>query len=79
MHIITHEYCTTGEVVSITDEELRAAENNEPLEDFPERTYGMICATLSVVEERSGVSKTGCSCMGWLKSGTDIVMQPCER
>ena len=70
---------TTGEVVSITDEELRAAENNEPLEDFPERTYGMICATLSVVEERSGVSKTGCSCMGWLKSGTGIVMQPYER
>ena len=27
---------TTGEVVSITDEELRAAENDEPLEDFSE-------------------------------------------
>ena len=26
---------TTGEVVSITDEELRAAENDVPLEDFP--------------------------------------------
>src|SRR5215467_5310179 len=26
---------TTGEVVSITDEELRAAENDAPLEDFP--------------------------------------------
>jgi hypothetical protein len=26
---------TTGEVVSITDEELRAAENEEPLEEFP--------------------------------------------
>jgi hypothetical protein len=25
---------TTGEVVSVTDEELRAAENDEPLEDF---------------------------------------------
>ena len=27
---------TTGEVVSITDEELRAAESDAPLEDFPE-------------------------------------------
>lgn len=27
---------TTGEVVSVTTEELRAAEENEPLEDFPE-------------------------------------------
>jgi hypothetical protein len=26
---------TTGEVVSVTDEELRAAENDAPLEDFP--------------------------------------------
>jgi len=26
---------TTGEVISITDEELRAAEEDEPLEDFP--------------------------------------------
>ena len=42
---------TTGEVVSITDEELRAAENDEPLEDFPEwqhdamRIAGEIVAT----------------------------------
>src|SRR5215813_10363757 len=27
---------TTGEVVSVTTEELRAAEEDEPLEDFPE-------------------------------------------
>ena len=42
---------TTGEVVSITDEELRAAENDEPLEDFPDwqhdaiRIAGEIVAT----------------------------------
>jgi hypothetical protein len=42
---------TTGDVVSITDEELRAAENDEPLEDFPEwqhdtiRIAGEIVAT----------------------------------
>ena len=33
---------TTGEVVSITDEELRAAENDEPLEDFPEWQHAAI-------------------------------------
>jgi hypothetical protein len=33
---------TTGEVVSITDEELRAAENDEPLEDFPEWQHDAI-------------------------------------
>jgi len=32
-----------------------------------------------VVEEHSDVSKTGYSYRGWLKSGTNIVMQPCER
>jgi Uncharacterised protein family (UPF0158) len=42
---------TTGAVVSVTDEELRAAENDEPLEDFPEwqhdaiRIAGEIVAT----------------------------------
>jgi hypothetical protein len=41
----------TGEVVSVTDEELRAAENDAPLEDFPEwqhdaiRMAGEIVAT----------------------------------
>ena len=39
----------------------------------------MICVTPYVVEERSGVSKTGFRHMGWLKSGIGIVMQPCER
>ena len=29
-------HTATGEVVSVTTEELRAAENEEPLEDFPE-------------------------------------------
>ena len=33
---------TTGEVVSITDEELRAAENDAPLEDFPEWQHDAI-------------------------------------
>jgi hypothetical protein len=33
---------TTGEVVSITDEELRAAENDESLEDFPEWQHDAI-------------------------------------
>ena len=33
---------TNGEVVSITDEELRAAENDEPLEDFPEWQHAAI-------------------------------------
>ena len=33
---------TTGEVVSITDEELRAAEENAPLEDFPEWQHDAI-------------------------------------
>src|SRR5215467_5648149 len=42
---------TTGDVVSITDEELRAAENDAPLEDFPDwqhdtiRIAGEILAT----------------------------------
>jgi hypothetical protein len=33
---------TTGEVVSVTDEELRAAENDAPLEDFPEWQHDAI-------------------------------------
>src|SRR5215475_5455806 len=33
---------TTGEVVAITDEELRAAENDEPLEDFPDWQHDAI-------------------------------------
>jgi hypothetical protein len=31
-----HLNTTTGEVVYITEEELRAAEEDEPLEEFPE-------------------------------------------
>jgi hypothetical protein len=41
---------TTGEVVSITDEELRAAENDEPLEDFPEWQHDAICIAGEIIE-----------------------------
>jgi hypothetical protein len=41
---------TTGEVVSITDEELRAAENDEPLEDFPEWQHDAIRIAKDIVE-----------------------------
>ena len=33
---------TTGEVIAITDEELRAAEHDAPLEDFPEWQHDAI-------------------------------------
>jgi hypothetical protein len=107
---------TTGEVVYVTTEELRAAENDEPLEDFPDWQHDVIrmakdivetdhylplpdrfeiheysimerfCLSVddedmrddlcdaSVVEEHFAGSKTGCSYMGWLKSGIGIVM-----
>ena len=41
---------TTGEVVSITDEELRAAEEDEPLEDFPEWQHDAIRIAKDIVE-----------------------------
>ena len=41
---------TTGDVVSITDEELRAAENDEPLEDFPEWQHDAIHIARDIVE-----------------------------
>ena len=41
---------TTGEIVSITDEELRAAENNEPLEDFPEWQHEAIRIAGEIIE-----------------------------
>ncbi len=41
---------TTGEVVSITDEELRAAENDEPLEDFPEWQHDALRIARDIVE-----------------------------
>src|SRR5215475_7599293 len=41
---------TTGEVVSITDEELRAAENDEPLEDFPDWQHDVIRMAKDIVE-----------------------------
>jgi hypothetical protein len=41
---------TTGEVVAITDEELRAVENDTPLEDFPEWQYDAICIAKDIVE-----------------------------
>jgi len=40
----------TGEVVSITDEELRAAENDEPLEDFPDWQHDVIRMAKDIVE-----------------------------
>jgi Uncharacterised protein family (UPF0158) len=40
----------TGEVVSITDEELRAAENDEPLEDFPDWQHDAIRMAKDIVE-----------------------------
>jgi len=41
---------TTGEVVPITDEELRAAENDEPLEDFPDWQHDVIRMAKDIVE-----------------------------
>jgi hypothetical protein len=41
---------TTGEIVSITDEELRAVENDEPLEDFPEWQHDAIRIAGEIVE-----------------------------
>jgi hypothetical protein len=41
---------TTGEVVSITDEELRAAENGGPLEDFPEWQHDAIRIAGEILE-----------------------------
>ena len=41
---------TTGEVVSITDEELRAAENDAPLEDFPEGQHDAIRIARDIIE-----------------------------
>ena len=40
----------TGEVVSVTDEELRAAENDEPLDDFPEWQHDAIRIAKDIVE-----------------------------
>jgi hypothetical protein len=40
----------TGEVVSITDEELRAAENDAPLEDFPEWQHDAIRIAGEIIE-----------------------------
>jgi len=41
---------TTGEVVSVTDEELRAAENDEPLEAFPAWQHDAIRMAGEIVE-----------------------------
>jgi hypothetical protein len=41
---------TTGDVVSITDEELHAAENEEPLDDFPEWQHDAIRIAKDIVE-----------------------------
>src|SRR5215470_5348894 len=41
---------TTGEVVSVTTEELRAAEEDEPLEDFPEWQHDAIRIAGEIIE-----------------------------
>jgi uncharacterized protein UPF0158 len=41
---------TTGEVVSITDEELRAAEHDAPLEDFPDWQHDAIRMAGEILE-----------------------------
>src|SRR5881397_3537762 len=41
---------TTGDVVSVTDEELRAAENDAPLEDFPEWQHDAIRMAGEILE-----------------------------
>ena len=41
---------TTGEVVAITDEELRAAEHDEPLEDFPDWQHDAIRIAREIIE-----------------------------
>src|SRR5215468_5887849 len=41
---------TTGEVVSITDEELRAAEEDTPLEDFPDWQHAALRIARDIVE-----------------------------
>src|SRR5215831_9466520 len=41
---------TTGEVVAITDEELRAAEHDAPLEDFPEWQHDAIHIAGEIIE-----------------------------
>jgi Uncharacterised protein family (UPF0158) len=44
---------TTGEVVSVTDEEFRAAENDVPLEDFPEWQHDAIRIAKDIIETDS--------------------------
>jgi Uncharacterised protein family (UPF0158) len=41
---------TTGEVVSVTTEELRAAEEEQPLEDFPEWQHDAIRIAEEIIE-----------------------------
>src|SRR5438552_8986856 len=41
---------TTGEVVAISDEELRAAEHDAPLEDFPDWQHDAIRIAKDIVE-----------------------------
>ena len=43
-------HTTTGEVVSVTTEELRAAEEDEPLEDFPEWQHDAIRIAGEIIE-----------------------------
>jgi len=68
---------TTGEVVSITDEELRAAENDEPLEDFPAWQHDAIHIAREILETAHYLPLT--TTFDIHECGTDIVMQPGER
>lgn len=46
----------TGEVVTITDEEFRAAEDNEPIEDFPEGQHKNIKTANEILETDDYIS-----------------------
>ena len=52
----TNQYINmaTGEVVILTDQELRAAEENEPLDDFPEWEHEAIEAARKVRQAEDG-------------------------
>jgi hypothetical protein len=41
----------TGEVVSVSDEEMQAAEDDEPIEDFPEWQQGLIKIAKEILQE----------------------------
>jgi hypothetical protein len=52
----SHSYLDkrTGTVVSISDEEIQAAEDSEPIEDFPEWQQGLIRIAKKILAETGG-------------------------